>query len=81
MEMPNIVRLYGESVIDTAKKTGIIPAGWYDSEVVGAHEGEHTFMRLISLDRDEPRENIPDFTYWYEETPISELYRLSRAHD
>jgi len=76
----HIIRLYGQSVIDTAKETGIIPAGWYDSESVGSYDNEHTFMRLISLDRDEPRENLPDFTYWYEETPVNEFYRLSSVH-
>ncbi len=79
--MDTIIQLRNPTVAQQVRESGLFPAGWYDCEERGSHEYSYQSMRLISLNKDEDREDMPSFTYWYDETPMTDNYRMSRFDD
>jgi len=58
--------IYG---LEGRKITDMLPAGWYDSEQVGAHEYQHIHTHYLGNDPDYCPKG---FEYWQDEMPVGE---------
>ena len=68
--MKNLIYLYGTRLINTAKVTGILPAGYYSGAIEGSHENQHSVIRLETTNKNRDIQELPPFTYWNDSRPI-----------
>lgn len=64
--MNNLIYLYGTRLINTAKVTGILPAGYYSGAIEGSHDNQHSVIRLETTNKNRDIQELPPFTYWHD---------------